>query len=75
MKFLKDLTTALLGLVLAISFLFSLFSAGSYFFGSDLEEIFTILQFSLPALIITSIIAWRKKEVFWSMFGWMFPGL
>lgn len=74
-KFGKDLTFALLGLILAISFLFTIFSVVGYFFNSNVGDVNQILKFSVPVLVITSIIAWRKKEIFWSMFGWMFPWL
>ena len=72
MKFFIDLTIAFIGLILLVSTLFTLFSVVAYFSDANLESLLKIVIVSVPVMIVCSIIAWWKKEVFVSMVAWLF---
>lgn len=73
MKFFTDFLLTLVGLVLLISTLFTLFSVIAYFNDADSDSLIKITKVTVPVMIVTLFIAWRNKGVFVAMLGWMFP--
>ena len=73
MKFFKDVLICLVGLVLLISTLVTVFAAIGYLKGASSGDALLILQVSVPIMVVSSVIAWREREVLGSALAWMFP--
>jgi|GEM_PF-2342070 hypothetical protein len=73
MKFALDLLLMLIGFVLFVATLISLFAVIGYFQGAETGETYEVLRITVPIMIGTLLIAWWKREVLWSFISWAFP--
>lgn len=72
MKYFTDVLIILVGLILLISIALSVLAGIGYFFG-DLRggDVLWLLQYTVPAILVSVAIGWWRPEVFRAMIEWI----
>lgn len=73
MKFIVDLGVAFTGLALLVSGAFTVLALIGYVQGANEADVMGTLKVTVPIVLISLIIAWKRRDVFRSLLGWILP--
>jgi hypothetical protein len=73
MKFIVELGVAFTGLALLVASAFTVLALIGYFQGANEADVMGTLKVTVPIVLISLVIAWKRRDVFSALFTWMLP--